>query len=150
MLKNISNNDIFTSMRYDDYANIQYLYSIVVFANYPIQKLNYRIMRKNATKRTISEVLFNGSDKEETLKLYENFIQAWYKLNFKEVRLGSQTITFEHKYSLEDFAKRTEVSKLLLNSSGDNNSLLLIACLKTIAELKNDIVRYFHEIMNFN
>jgi len=46
--------------------------------------------------------------------------------------------------------KKTEISKLLLNSSGDNNSLLLVACLKTIAELQNDIVKHFHEIMNSN
>ncbi|CAF4223201.1 unnamed protein product, partial [Rotaria sordida] len=142
---------IFLLQRYDDYTNIQYLYPIVMFTNYLIQKLNYRITRKNASKKTISEILFNDSDKEKTLKLYEYFIQAWYKLNFKEVRLGSQTITFENKYSLEDFAKKTEISKLLLNSSGDdNNSLLLVACLKTIAELQNDIVKHFHEIMNSN
>ncbi|CAF1321963.1 unnamed protein product [Rotaria sordida] len=141
---------IFLLQRYDDYTNIQYLYPIVMFTNYLIQKLNYRITRKNAAKKTISEVLFNDSDKDETLKLYENFIQAWYKLNFKEVRLGAQAIMFEHTYSSKDFAKRTEISKLLLNSSGDNNSLLLIACLTTIAELQNDIVKHFHNIMNSN
>ena len=97
---------IFLLQRYDDYTNIQYLYPIVMFTNYLIQKLNYRIIRKNASKKTISEILFNDSDKEETLKLYEYFIQAWFKLNFKEVHLGSQNITFENKYSLEDFAKK--------------------------------------------
>lgn len=139
----------FLLQRYDDYTNIQHLYSIVTFTNYLIQKLNYRITRKNANKKTISEVLFNNSNKEEE-KLYEKFIQAWYKLNFKEVHLGTQIIPFEHKYSSDDFAKGTKISALLLNSTGDKSNVLLIACLKTIAELQNDIVKYFHEIMNSN
>ncbi|CAF3037647.1 unnamed protein product, partial [Rotaria sp. Silwood2] len=67
---------IFLLQRYDDYANIQYLYPIIMFTNYLIQKLNYRITRKNAAKKTISEIIFNDSNKEETLKLYENFISG--------------------------------------------------------------------------
>jgi hypothetical protein len=139
---------IFLLERYDDYANIQYLYPIVMFTNYLIQKFNYRITRKNAAKKMINEILFNDSDKETALQLYEDFVQAWYKLNFKEVHLGSQNIKFEHQYLSTDFGKRTEIAKFLLNSSGDKKSLLLIACLKTIGELQNNIVRHFHEIMN--
>ncbi|CAF3576528.1 unnamed protein product [Rotaria sp. Silwood1] len=138
----------FLIQRYHDYLNIQFLYPIVMFTNYLIEKLDYRITRKHASKKMISEILFNDSDYAIVSQLYSNFIHSWYKLKLNEIYLDSQVFKFEHSYPLEEFKHRTEIAKLLLNSSGDKQCILLLACLKTIAQLQNDIVQYFHKIMN--
>ncbi|CAF2148673.1 unnamed protein product [Rotaria magnacalcarata] len=83
-------------------------------------------------------------------KLYNDFIEAWYQLSFNEVCLDSQSIKFEHKYPSEEFRQRTEIAKLFINSSKDPNSLLLIACIKTISNLQNKIVQHFCDTMNSN
>ncbi|CAF1662632.1 unnamed protein product [Rotaria sp. Silwood1] len=87
---------------------------------------------------------------DNSLKLYNDFIEAWYQLSFKEVYLDSQPIKFEHKYPSEEFRQKTEIAKLFINSPRDPNSLLLIACIKTISDLQNNIVQQFYNIMNSN
>ncbi|CAF4543837.1 unnamed protein product [Rotaria sp. Silwood2] len=128
--------------RLDDYTNIQHLYPIVTFSNYLIEKLNHRIKRIDAVQTKMIYYLTQDNDRDITKKLFEDFLDAWYALTFKEVRYGCQTPKFEHVVSKEKFAENTSIAMLLLTSSRDD-SILLPACLKTIAELQNEIVNYF-------
>ena len=134
----------FLIKRLDDYLNIQHLYSIVVFTNYLIDKFNHRIKRNDAAERKINHYLTTGNDQRITKQLFEDFLHAWYALNLKEVRYGCKAPKFEIIVPKEKFAESTSVATLLLNTSRDESSLLLAACLKTIAELQNDIVTYFY------
>ncbi len=126
------------------YSNIQYLYPIIIFTNYLIEKFNHRIKRNDASETPISYYLTHGSDCETINRLYKQFIHAWYKLNLNEVRYGCQTTKFELPSTEEDFAQNTKIAMILLNTSKDDSSILLAACLKTIGELQNEIVHFFH------
>ncbi|CAF3395094.1 unnamed protein product [Rotaria sp. Silwood1] len=134
----------FLMKRLSDYTNIQYLYPIVVFTNYLIEKFNHRIKRNDASETTISYYLTHGSDCEIISQLYNNFIQAWYKLNFNELQYGCQPTKFELTLLKEDFATNTKIAMVLLNTTKDESSILLAACLRTIGQLQNDIVHFFH------
>jgi hypothetical protein len=134
----------FLFKRFNDYMNIQHLYPIVAFTNYLIEKFNYRIKRNDAAEKKILHYLTTGNDQHIMRQLYDNFLYAWYALNLKEVRYGCQAPKFELTVSQEKFAENTSIATLLLNTSRDESSLLLAACLKTIAELQNEIVNYFH------
>jgi hypothetical protein len=134
----------FLFKRFNDYVNIQHLYPIVIFTNYLIEKLNYRIKRNDAAEKKILYYLTNGNDQTVIQQLYEDFLHGWYALNLKEVRYGCQTPKFELTVSKEKFAENTSIATLLLNTSRDESSLLLAASLKTIAELQNEIVNYFY------
>ncbi|CAF0841320.1 unnamed protein product [Didymodactylos carnosus] len=137
----------FILKRLGDYENIQYLYPIVDFSNYLLQKFNHRIKRNDAAVRTINYYLNNKDDSENERnimkRLYEQFLYAWYQLNLKQVRFGCQTPTFVREQRAEDFAENTSIAFLLLNTSKDDSSLLLAACLRTIAELQNELVFYY-------
>ncbi|CAF2688702.1 unnamed protein product [Rotaria sp. Silwood2] len=128
--------------RLNDYTNIQHLYSIVAFSNYLIEKLNYRIKRIDAVQTKMIHYLTQDNDRDITKPLFEKFLEAWYALTFKEVRYGCQKLKFEHAVPREKFAENTSIAMLLLTSSRDD-SILLPACLKTIAELQNELVNYF-------
>ncbi|CAF3682110.1 unnamed protein product [Adineta steineri] len=135
----------FLMKRLNDYTNIQYLYSIVQFTNYLIEKFNHRIKRNDAAETSISYYLTHGSDCEIISQLYQEFLHAWYKLNFNEVRYGCQTAKFElSSSSEEDFATNTKIAMVLLNTTKDDSSILLAGCLRTIGELQNEIVHFFH------
>ncbi|CAF1092976.1 unnamed protein product [Adineta steineri] len=135
----------FLMKRLNDYTNIQYLYSIVQFTNYLIEKFNHRIKRNDAAETSISYYLTHGSDCEIISQLYQEFLHAWYKLNFDEVRYGCQTAKFElSSSSEEDFATNTKIAMVLLNTTKDDSSILLAGCLRTIGELQNEIVHFFH------
>ncbi|CAF1035564.1 unnamed protein product [Rotaria sordida] len=129
--------------RLDDYTNIQYLYSLIAFSNYLIEKFNHRIKRIDAIQTKMIYYLTQDNDRDITKKFFDDFLDAWYALTFKEVRYGCQTFKFERIVLKEKFAENTSITMLLLTSSRDD-SMLLPACLKTIAELQNEIVNYFH------
>ncbi|CAF3907546.1 unnamed protein product, partial [Rotaria sp. Silwood2] len=134
----------FIFKRFNDYINIQHLYPIIIFSNYLIDKLNYRIKRNDAVEKKIIYYLTTGNDQHIIQQYYEDFLHAWYALNLKEVRYGCQTPKFELSVTKEKFAESTSIATLLLNTSKDESSLLLAASIKTIAELQNEIVNYFH------
>jgi hypothetical protein len=134
----------FLIKRLNHYANIQYLYPIITFTNYLIEKFNHRIKRNDASETPILYYLTHGSDTETINRLYKEFLHAWYKLNLNEVRYGCQTTKFERTSPEEDFARNTKIAMLLLNTSKDDSSILLAACLRTIGELQNEIVHFFH------
>ncbi|CAF4479211.1 unnamed protein product [Rotaria sp. Silwood2] len=134
----------FLMKRLATYENIQHLYPIVTFTNYVIHKFNHRLKRNDAATTTIEYYLTNGPDCETTSKLYESFLDAWYKLNLTEVRFDCQTAKIEHVHVKEDFAKNTMIAVVLLNASKDATSILLAASLKTIGQLQNEVVNYFH------
>ncbi|UJR16715.1 hypothetical protein I4U23_003615, partial [Adineta vaga] len=138
----------FLFKRFDDYINIQYLYAIVVFINYLIEKFNYRIKRNDAAEKKILDYLTTGGDQRIIQQLYDDFLHAWYALKLKEVRYGCQTPKFELTLPKEKFAEQTSIATLLLNTSKDESSLLLAAVLRTIAELQNEIVNYFHNTVD--
>ncbi len=137
----------FLMERLEIYENIQYLYPIVTFTNYLIHKFNHRLKRNDAAEKTIEYYLTNGSDCETTSKLYEQFLNAWYKLSLKEVRFNCQVAKLEHAQEKEKFAENTMIAVVLLNASKDATSILLAACLKTIGQLQNEVVNYFHNIV---
>ncbi|CAF4298072.1 unnamed protein product, partial [Rotaria sp. Silwood2] len=139
---------MFLFKRFDDYANIQYLYPIIVFTNYLMEKLNYRIKRIDAAEKKIIYYLTTGNDQHIMKQYYEDFLHAWYALKLKEVRYGCQTPKFELPVAKEKFAESTSIATLLLNTSKDESSLVLAASIKTIAELQNEIVNYFHNNIN--
>ena len=134
----------FLMERLTNYQNIQHLYPIVTFTNHLIHQFNYRIKRNDAAETSIEHYLTNGSDCETTAKLYEPFVDAWYKLTLNEVRLGCQTAYFKHEQEKENFAKNTMIALVLLNPSKDQSSVLLAACLKMMGQLQNEVVNYFH------
>ncbi|CAF3368108.1 unnamed protein product [Rotaria socialis] len=129
--------------RLDDCMNIQYLYSIVVFINYLIEKFNHRIKRTDAMNIKISYYLTQDADRDITGKLFDDFLDAWYALTLEEVRYGSQTFKFKRDLPKEKYAENTSMAMLLLTSSRDD-TMILPACLKTIADLQNEIFNYFH------
>ncbi|CAF3798071.1 unnamed protein product, partial [Rotaria sp. Silwood1] len=135
---------IFLLEKIDIYANIQHLYPIVAFTNHLIQKFDYRIKRNDALGKTISNYLNQGSDSEITLDLYEQFVDAWYKITMKEVQYRCQTAKLEHNIPQYEFAKNTKFAAVLLNTSKDESSILLAACLTTLGKLQNEIVNFFH------
>jgi len=137
----------FLFKRFHDYMNIQYLYSIVAFSNYLIEKFNHRIKRNDAAEKKIVEYLFQGSDNSTFQQLYDAFLHSWYALDLKEVRYGCQAPKFVHTVTKEKFAENTSIATLLLNTSRDESSLLLAATMKTIAELQNEIVHYFSNVI---
>ncbi|CAM4829130.1 unnamed protein product [Rotaria magnacalcarata] len=138
----------FLFKRFADYVNIQHLYAIIVFTNYLIEKLNYRIKRIDAAERKIIHYLTTGNDQHIMKQYYDAYLHAWYSLKLKEVRYGCQTPKFERTVAKEHFAESTSIATLLLNTSKDESSLLLAASIKTLADLQNEIVNYFHNNIN--
>ena len=134
----------FLMERLTNYQNIQHLYPIVTFTNHLIHQFNHRIKRNDAAETSIEHYLIHGADYETTAKLYEPFVDAWYKLTFNEVRLGCQTAYLKHEQEKDNFAKNTKIAIVLLNPSKDQSSVLLAACLKTMGQLQNEVVNYFH------
>ena len=134
----------FLMKRLGDLTNIQYLYPIVVFTNYLIEKFNHRIKRNDASETTISHYLTNGSDCETISRLYQQFVDAWYNLTLTEVRYGCQVTKFQLPPKKDDFANNTKLAMVLLNTSKDDSSILLAASLRSIGELQNEVVHFFH------
>ena len=137
----------FLFKRFNDYINIQHLYPIVVFTNYLIEKLNYRIKRNDAAERKILDYLIDDQDKHIIQQLYQEFLHGWYSLNLKDLQYGCQTPKFQLIHSKEKFAENTSIATVLLNTSRDESSLVLAALIKTIAEFQNEIVNYFHNTL---
>ncbi|CAF4175411.1 unnamed protein product [Rotaria socialis] len=143
----------------EEYANIRYVYPIVSFTNYLIDKFDHRIKRNDAASATIvncfendelntmqNVYLDNDQERKAMVKLYETFRDAWYKLTLKKVQYGChQEVLDLNNVKKEDFAKSTKLAMVLLNISKDNSSILIAACLRTIGELQNKIVNYFHQ-----
>ncbi|CAF1600766.1 unnamed protein product, partial [Didymodactylos carnosus] len=84
-------------------------------------------------------------DYKTLLQLYENFVHAWFKLNFKKVQFDCQTAILERTEEQKDFVKNAKFAVVLLNTSKDTSSIALAGCLKTMAELQNDIVNFYHK-----
>ena len=136
---------IFLMKRLNIYSNIQYLYSIVIFTSYLIEKYNYRIKRTDAAEKTIDYYLRNDdSDHETVTHLYQNFVHAWYQLTFDKVQFGCQTATIERIGEVKDFARNAKFATVLLNTSKDKSSIALAGCLRTMAELQNEVVHFYH------
>jgi hypothetical protein len=137
----------FILKKLDDYLNIQHLYPIVAFSNHLIEKFNHRIKRDDAASKSISHYLDEVSGRQLTKQLFDNFLHAWYELKLKEVRFGCQRPKLERAVPKDEFADKTSIATVLLNASKDESSLLLAACLNTIGELQNEIVNYFHNVV---
>ncbi|CAM4941343.1 unnamed protein product [Rotaria socialis] len=138
----------FLLKRLNDYANIRYLYSIMEFSKYLINKYNHRIQRNDAAILTIEGALQKeGVDSQTMRVLCNQFIDAWYKINLSSVRLGCQAPKFVRPYHREEFINKTSLACVLLNKSKDDSSFLLIACIHTLAELQNEIVAYFRKVV---
>jgi hypothetical protein len=127
--------------RLSDYDNIQYLYSIIRFTNSLMQQFNHRIKRNNAIKKSISQYFKNDSDLEGN---YRQFLHVWSKITLDEVYFDQQKFQSENSEWRSNFDNDTNISMFLLNKSKDSESLVLIACLQTLANLQNNIVDYFH------
>ncbi len=134
----------FLLKRFDEFSNIRHLYPIVTFTNYLMKKFNHRIKRNDAIQTKIQHYLTTGNDRQIIQQLYNDFLHAWYALELREVRYGGQTLQFELTVPKERFSEETSIAMLLLNTLRDESSPLVIACLKTLAELQNEIVNYFH------
>ncbi|CAF4718007.1 unnamed protein product [Rotaria sp. Silwood2] len=138
----------FLLKRLDDYANIRYLYPIMEFAKYLINKYNHRIQRNDAATMTIDDVLQKRDLGNQNMRiLFDQFIDAWYKISLTKVRHGCQERKFERLYPREEFASKTSLACVLVNKSKDDSSLLLTACIHTLAELQNEIVGYFRKVV---
>ena len=135
----------FLIKRLGDYANIQYLHPIVTFSNYLIEKFNHRIKRNDASTTPILYYLTHGPDSETMTSLYQGFLQAWYSLRLEKLQYGCQMPTFQRPSEKEDFAADTKLAMVLLNTTKDDSSILLAACLRSIGELQNEIVHFFHK-----
>jgi len=83
-------------------------------------------------------------DYEILSQLYLNFVHSWYKLTFGKVQFGCQTAVLERIEQQEDFAKNSEFVVVLLNTSKDMSSITLAGCLRTMDELQNEIVNFYH------
>jgi hypothetical protein len=127
--------------RLSDYDNIQYLYPIIRFTNSLMQQFNHRIKRNNAIKKPISQYFKNDPDLEGN---YKQFLDAWCQITLDEVYFDQQKIQSENSQWNSNFDNDTNISMFLLNKSKDSESLVLIACLQTLANLQNNIVDYFH------
>jgi hypothetical protein len=136
---------VFIMKRLDIYANIQYLYAIVTFTNYLIEKYNYRIKRIDASEKTISDYMRkDDSDYETFSQLYKNFVHAWYKLTFDKVQFNCQTARIDRIEKQENFAKYSKFATVLLNISKDMSSIPVAGCLRTMGELQNEIIQFYH------
>ncbi|CAF1660823.1 unnamed protein product, partial [Didymodactylos carnosus] len=134
--------------RLDEYANIQYLYPLMEFSKYLINKYNHRIQRNHGAVMTIDEALQQGGLDSQNLRiLLDQFIDVWYKINLKSVRHGCHTPKFVRPHLREDFASKTSLAFVLLNKSKDDSSLLLTACIHTLANMQNEIVAYFRKVI---
>ncbi|CAF1490875.1 unnamed protein product, partial [Adineta ricciae] len=138
----------FLLKRFNDYTNIQHLYPIIAFSNYLIEKFNYRIKRNDAVEKRVSYYLQAGDDQQVIKQLYDAFLHAWYALDLKEIRYGCQAPKFQLTVTKKEFAESTSLATLLLNTSRDQSSLVLAATIKTLAELQNEIVNYFHNTLD--
>ncbi len=119
-----------------DYDNIQYLYPIIRFTNSLIQQFNHRIKRNDAIKKPICQYFKIDSDLEIN---YKQFLNKWCQITLDEVYFDHQKFQWR-----SNFDNDTNISMFLLNKSKDSESIVLIACLQTLAKLQNDIVDYFH------
>ena len=125
----------FVLARLGDYDNIPYLYPIISLTNRLVQQLNHRINRDDAKTKAISHYL---TDDANLKSIYEQFCEHWSKINREKLHLQNlqqQQVKFDAD---------TKVSTFLLNQSKDSDSRILITCLRTLANLQNEIVDYFH------
>jgi hypothetical protein len=125
----------FLLQRLSDYENIPYLYSIIRFMNNLMQQFDHRISRTDAKIKTIADCLKNNSDLQ---KIYQQFVDVWYKINLKEVQIN------QHSPLKSNFENKTNISMFLLSKFNDNENMIPTACLHTLANLQNNIVNYFH------
>ena len=122
LLKNLSN-----------YDNIQYLYPIIKLTNYFIQNFNHRIERKNANTTEISHYIHN----DPILKIiYQEFLNVWNKINLNEIFFEQKKVNFQNIKSRYNFDNHTNISMFLLNKSNDSKSMIIFACLQTLANLQ--------------
>ncbi|CAF1079402.1 unnamed protein product [Didymodactylos carnosus] len=49
---------------------------------------------------------------------------------------------------MQQFAKLTKLAYFLLNTSKDNSSLSILACLQTLAKLQNNLINYYKQVTN--
>ncbi|CAF1364855.1 unnamed protein product [Rotaria sordida] len=135
----------FLLKRLDNYANIQHLYPIVEFTNYLLCKYNYRIKRNDAAMKTVEDCLNEARTDRETIRiLFNQFLHAWYKLDLKEVQAGCQRPAVDRPMTAANFARDTSLALLLINTSKDASSLLVVAYLHTLSKMQNEIIGYFN------
>ena len=138
----------FLLKRLDEYSNITYLCPIMAFSKYLINKYNHRIQRNHAAIMTIEEAVERGGlDSQNMRLLLDQFIDAWYNITLQSVRHGCQAPQFVRQYPANEFASQTKLAYVLLNKSKDESSLLMIACIHTLANMQNEIVGYFRKMI---
>ena len=120
------------------YDNIQYLYPLVEFTNYFIKNFNYRIKRNDAISTKISQFFKDDSNLN---KIYKQFLDGWYKIALSQVYFDQRKYEFSHSQSKYAFKNQANVSMFLLDPSSDSDSRIVLACLLTLADLQNDIIK---------
>ena len=121
--------------------NIQHLYPLIKFTNHLIQTFNNRIERETAKSTKLAQFL---EDHDDLKGIYNDFENAWFEINLTEVYFNQKRIQFQRCENKFHFSKETNISLCLLNTSNRSESILLVACLQTIANFHNDCIDYFN------
>ena len=139
----------FLFKRLDAYANIQYLYPMVEFTNYLLQKYNHRIKRYDAAVKTLADCLKEARTDGETMQtIFQQFLHAWYQLDLKQVQFGCQSPPVTRPTTADKFAQETTLAPFLLNTSKDATSILVVAYIHTLSKMHNEIIHYFDNIIH--
>lgn len=109
---------------------IQYLYPIVNFTNYLLQKYNHRISKHGASTYELDYYIRNDEDNNKLIvPLCEQFREAWYGLKLNDVQLDCIHLKIDRTQPRNQFSQATNFAFFLLNRSRDNSSLEILACL---------------------
>jgi hypothetical protein len=125
---------------------IQYLYPIVNFTNYLLQKYNHRISRNEASTLELDHYIKNDDNDKLILPLFEQFREAWYGLKLNDVQFDCAHLKIDRTQSREQFSKSRKLAFFLLNQSSNYNNLEILACLHSLAKLQNNIVNFYKHI----
>ena len=119
----------FILKRLSEFHNIRHLYPVIRCINYLMQKLDHKIKRTDASKRTIDDCLREDPKFKE---IYEAFLAAWYTITLENIEL--------HRPSLQTDFKKFDISMFLLDKSKDPKHMIVITCLQSLARLQNDMI----------
>ncbi|CAF4533121.1 unnamed protein product [Rotaria sp. Silwood2] len=121
---------------------IGYMYPIINFTNYLLQKYNHRILRTEASTKELDFYIKNDINDKKLFSLFEQFRQAWYGLKLDDVQLDCTHIKIDRTQSMEQFSKSRKLAFFLLNRSTDNSSFEVLGCIHTLAKFQNSIINF--------
>ncbi|CAF4175985.1 unnamed protein product, partial [Rotaria sordida] len=127
---------------------IEYMYPIINFTNYLLQKYNHRILRNEASTKELDFYIKSDINDKKLFSLFEQFRQAWYGLKLNDVQLDCTHIKIDRTQSSEQFSKSRKLAFFLLNRSTDNSSFEILGCLHTLAKFQNNIINFYKHITN--